>query len=306
VASYVWFICYAITDRSSNPQKDSTLQLAALRPLWGSTNTPFPKGAAYLRRIEAQTPEQLAVTQLKGLKLLVWAILLSVFSTLWNRLFHGYLLIPTADQALAMSVHGAPAAWQLRWASLILGFFESILAVSIMGHQIIAVCRFAGFNALRNTYRPLSSTTLAEFFNRFYYYFKELLVDFFFYPVFLRYFKQHRRLRMAFATFSAVVFGNSFYHFMRDWQIIRQVGIWQAMVSYEASLVYCLILAAGLTISQLRKRAPKSPSLLRGHIVPAFGVAAFYCVINVFVISERTYPLADYLRFFASLFFIQI
>ena len=71
MTNYLWFIAYALTDKNSKPAKELTLELTAFRPLWGSTNTPFPKGAAYLRRIEAKTPEQLAVVQLKGLKLLV-------------------------------------------------------------------------------------------------------------------------------------------------------------------------------------------------------------------------------------------
>ena len=74
-ASYVWFIGYALTDRNSKPARDLTLEVATFRPLWGSTSTPFPKGAAYLRRIEAQNPEQLAIVQLKGLTLLLWAIM---------------------------------------------------------------------------------------------------------------------------------------------------------------------------------------------------------------------------------------
>jgi hypothetical protein len=273
--------------------------------LWGSSNTPFPKGAAYLRRIEAQNQEQLAIVQLKGLKLLAWAILLFLFSNLWFRFFHGYLSIPTSDQALAMSVRGMPVAWHLRWESLILAFFEFILSVSIFGHYLIATCRMAGFKALRNTYRPLSSTTLAEFFNRFYYYFKELLVDLFFYPTFMRYFKKHRRLRMAFATCAAAFFGNAFYHFTRDWQIIRDIGLWKALASYEPLLLYNAILAAGLCVSQLRKRGPRPAGFLRGHLLPAFGVGLFYCLLSVFETSERMYPLVEHLRYFASLFFIR-
>jgi hypothetical protein len=302
LANYVWFIAYAFLDRNSKPADDFTLQLATFRPIWGSTNTPFPKGAAYLRRIEARTPEQLAVAQLKGMKLLIWAILLGLLQVLWNRFFHGYLRIPLASEALAMSVSRTPVAWHLRWESQILFFFEQIFAVSIFGGWVIGSCRMAGFNALRNTYRPLTSTTIADFFNRFYYYYKELLVDIFFYPAFLRYWKKHRRIRMAFATFSAVLFGNTFYHFTRDWQIIRDAGLWQAMVSYEASLFYCFLLSAGLTISQLRKRTPRSPSVFRRHLLPVFGVIAFYCLINVFVISERSYPLTSYLMYLKSLF----
>jgi hypothetical protein len=304
LASYLWFIAYALTDRNSIPSRDLTLELTSFRPLWGSTNTPFPKGAAYLRRIEAQNPEQLAIVQLKGLKLLLWAILLAVFQLLWNRFFHDYLHIPTSAEALALSVQGKPVAWHLRWESLILAFFELILSISIMGHKLIAACRMAGFNALRNTYAPLFSTTIAEFFNRFYYYFKELLVDFFFYPTFLRYWKGHKRLRMAFATFAAAFFGNGFYHFTRDWQIIRDLGFWKALENYQALLLYNTVLATGLSISQLRKRGPRLPGLLRGRLLPALGVGMFYCLLSVFETSERMYPLVEHLRFFASLFFI--
>jgi len=304
LATYVWFIAYALTDKNSKPRSELTLELTAFRPLWGSTATPFPKGAAYLRRIEAKTPEQLAIFQLKGLKLLAWAILLALFQILWNKFFHDYLLLPTSEQALAMSVHGTPVAWNLRWESLILAFFELILSISIMGHRIIACCRFAGFNALRNTYRPLSSITIAEFFNRFYYYFKELLVDLFFYPAFLRYWKGHKRLRMVFATFAAAFFGNGFYHFTRDWQIIRDVGLWKALANYQTMIFYNAVLTAGLCISQLRKRKPRPTGIFRGLILPVFGVGVFYCLLSVFEISERVYPLGEHLRFFASLFLI--
>ncbi len=304
LASYLWFIAYALSDRNSNPSTELTLELTAFRPVWGSTNTPFPKGAAYLRRIEAKNPEQLAIVQLKGLKLLAWVILLAAFQGLWQKFFHGYLRIPTVDQAMAMSVHRTPVAWHLQWESLILAFFELILTISVMGHRIIACCRLAGFNALRNTYRPLSSTTVMEFFNRFYYYFKELLVDLFFYPAFLRYFKKHKRLRMIFATAAAAFFGNGFYHFMRDWQIIQNLGLLKALVNYQTMFFYNAALTLGLCVSQVRMRKPHPVGLLRGHILPVFGVIVFYILLSVFEISERVYPLVEHLRFFASLFFI--
>ncbi len=304
MASYLWFIAYAVTDKSSKPASDSTLELASFRPLWGTTNTPFPKGAAYLRRIEAKTPEQLAVTQLKGLKLLTWAILLAVFQTLWFRFFHGTLHIPLPDQALAASVHGTPVPWHMRWAAQILAYFELILSFSIFGHRFIACARMAGFNALRNTYRPLSSTTLIEFFNRFYYYFKELLVDFFFYPTFLRYFKKHRRLRTIFATCAAVVFGDAFYHITRDWYFFRDLGLWKGIASYQVEFVYMIALAAGLSISQLRKRGPKRAGFLRGRLLPASGVAAFYILVSFFETDTRTFSLPQTLHYFAGLFFI--
>jgi hypothetical protein len=304
LANYVWFIAYALTDKKSRPATDASLQLASFRPLWGSTNTPFPKGAAYLRRIEAKTPEQFAVVQLKGLKLLFWAILLALLQNIWFRFFHGYLHVPLPEQAIAASVHGMPVPWHMRWASQILAYFELILSFSIFGHRFIACARMAGFNALRNTYRPLSATSLIEFFNRIYYYFKELLVDFFYYPAFLRYFKKHRRLRTIFATCSAVVFGDTFYHITRDWHFIRDRGLWRGIASYQVEFVYIILLAIGLSVSQLRKRGPRPCGFLRANLLPACGVAAFYIVVSVFETDTRSFSLAQTLRYFASLFFI--
>ena len=305
LALYVWFIGYALMDRHAKPAADASLEMATFRPMWGSSNTPFPKGAAYLRRIEARDEQQLAITQLKGLKLLAWAILLMTVYALWVRFFHLFLGVPTSSQALSMSVQRMPLSWSVRWEAQILGFLESVLSISIWGHRIIACCRMAGFNALRNTYRPFSSTTVAEFFNRYYFYFKELLVEFFFYPTFLRYWKGRRHLRLIFATFAAAFFGNAFYHFTRDWSIIRDSGLKHALAGYQVYLFYCFALATALSISQLRKRGPKPKGFMRGRLLPAISVSFFYCLLDVFGSTERNYPLIEHLRFLASLFFIK-
>jgi hypothetical protein len=302
--TYVWYIGFALLDRSSTPSNDLTLELVRFRPIGVPDAAPIPKGAAYLRRIEAKNPEQLAVAQLKGLKLLAWAILLSLFFKYWNSFFHGYLMIQTLDDALAMSVKGTSLAWQTRWEGLILSFFESILAMAIFTHKVVACCRMAGYNALRGTYRPLSSRTIAEFFNRYAYYYKELLVDFFFYPAFLRYWKGHRRLRMVFATFAAACLGNAFFHFIEDWTIIRDKGLWSAMIGFQAFFFYCIILATALSISQLRKRGAKPVGFVRGRVLPAFGVGLFYCFLNVLSCDRGSYPLVEHLKYLAGLFSI--
>jgi hypothetical protein len=203
-----------------------------------------------------------------------------------------------------MSVHGTPAAWHLRWESQILFFFEVTLNFAVLGHRIIAGCRMAGFNALRNSYRPLSSKTISEFFNRFYYYFKELLVDFFFYPTFLRYWKGHKKLRMIFATFASIAFGNSFFHLVRDWHFFQETGLWKGLVNYQVLFFYNVVLATAVSVSQLRKRGPRARGFIRGQFLPAIGVILFYCVLSVFGDEDRLYPLAVHFKYLASLFFI--
>jgi hypothetical protein len=302
LTTYVWFIGYSLLDSNARDRDDFGLQLGTYRPFWGSTNTPFVKGAAYLRRIEARDAEQLAVTQLKGLKLLVWSILLSLLLDAFNRCLYVYLRFHTLPNALYLSVDRRPLPWYACWASLLGQFFFELISLSVIGHRIVACCRMAGFNALRNTYRPLSSRTVAEFFNRYFYYFKELLVDFFFYPTFLRYFKKHRKLRLVAAIFAAACFGNAFFHFARDMDFVQNLGLARALASYQVYLFYCAVLAAAISISQLRHREPAQTGFFRGQVWPSFLVALFYCLLDVFGSSDRSFPLVEHFRFFAHLF----
>jgi hypothetical protein len=303
---YVWFIAYSLLDLSAKDRDDFSLQLGVYRPFWGSTVTPFPKGASYLRRIEARDSQQLAVTQLKGLKLLAWSMLISLFARYYMDFVHHYLAIPTFREEFFRSVHLTPDPWYVCWASLFSEFFEEIMTISIWGHRFIACCRMAGFNALRNTYRPLSSRTIAEFWNRYYFYFKELLVDVFFYPVFLNFFKTRKKLRIAVATFAAAGFGNAFYHFIRDLNYIAQLGLWRAFTAYHVYLVYCTVLASAIAISQMRKRRPPPPGFIRGRVVPVFCVVMFYCLLHVFDYTERAYPIKEHFRYLAHLFNLTI
>jgi len=304
--AYLWFIGYSLLDCRAVGRDDFALQLGSYRPFWGSPTTPFVKGSGYLRRIEAKDADQLAVTQLKGLKLLAWSLLIGLFSKYFSIGVHVYLAVPTFADAFLHSVNRAPYPWYTCWTSLITGFLGDILAISIVGHRIVACVRMAGFNALRNTYRPLSSRTIAEFWNRYYFYFKELMVDFFFYPVFLNYFKTHKKLRMAAATFAAAGFGNAFYHYIFNLSYISQLGLWPSLAAYHVYIFYCVVLATAICISQLRKRQPPPEGFFRRHVVPTFCVALFYCVLNIFDYTERTYPISEHFRFLAHLFNLTI
>jgi hypothetical protein len=305
-ALYIGAIGYSLLDRNSKNRDDFALQLGTYRAFWGMTVIPYPKGAAYLRRVESKTAETLAVSQIRGVKLLAWSLVLLVVWKSLIRVVHGYLGIPTYADLFALSAAGSPFPWWLGWAALISAFFEKLLEVSIWGHQIIATCRMAGFLALRNTWRPLESYTIAEFWNRYNYYFKELLVDFFFYPVFMRYFKRWPRLRLFAATFAAACLGNAFLHFFTSYMdYVQQFGLWKALVSFQTYLLYSAPLAVGIGISQLRNAKRKS-GWIRGRLAPALCVMAFYCVLRVLDDDIGKYPLAEHFRFLGHLFNVSV
>jgi hypothetical protein len=304
LGSYFWFIGYALLDHKAKSSKSLTLHLGSLRPFWGSTATPFPSGPASLRRVEAKDAESLAVIQLKGLKLLVWAMLLSFFLSRFTWFFHDYLHIPHFQTALYLSTKRTPVSWQLSWASIIIYYFYKLISISVWGHQIIACCRMAGFDAMRNTYRPLSSTSVAEYFNRYYFYYKELLVYFFFFPTFLKMPTRWGRLRVPLAIFAAVTFGNTFYHFTRDLGYIQANGLWNSIASYDTFFFYSIVLAAGIAISRTGDILDPSLGFVRNTLLPATLVGLFNCLLNIFSQTDRAYPLTEYLRFLGHLFFL--
>ena len=302
LCSYQWFIGYALLDRFAAAGEPVWKQLGTFAPFWGSTTSPFPKGAANWRKIEARTPEALAITQLKGLKLLLWCVLLHFAQRGYRwAAFHslGILSISEAFRAVANDV---PLSFGASWSSILCSFFERLFDLTVFGHTIVACCRMAGFAALRNTYRPFEARNVADFWNRYYYYFKELLVDFFYYPTFLRYFKHHPRLRRTFAVFATVFFGNIYFHFVRDDHWIQKIGFGAAVRQMDVYAVQCMMLAVAISFSQAQRAASRGKSWLLERAFPFAKVLVSYCLIFAFVDEEFLVPLRVHLRFFARLF----
>jgi len=306
LSGYLAAVGYSLLDRNSKNRDSFALQLGTYRPFWGMTVIPYPKGAAYLRRVECKTPETLAVSQIKGVKLLAWSLALLLLLKLVVRVIHGSLGVPTFASLFALSAARSPFPWWLGWAAVVSAFLEKLLGISIWGHQIIATCRMAGFLALRNTWRPLESRSIAEFWNRYIYYFKEMLVDFFFYPTFMRYFKSRPRLRLFAATFVAACLGNSLLHFFTSYMdSVQSFGLLQAFAYFQTYLVYSAALAVGIGISQLRN-AKRKNGWIRGRLVPALCVIVFFCVLHIFDDDMGKYPLGEHFRFLANLLHLTV
>jgi hypothetical protein len=312
---YIWFLAYSLQDRNTVPGTKFIYQLGHYQPFWGGSNTPFPKGAAYLRKIEAKNAEELAISQLKGIKLLYWAFILSLVLGIFKMVVYGtpfynlelpaHLDIPSLKDALAHTRSGDPYHWYINWAVLLVNFIKAMLTLSIWGHIIIATCRMAGFKALRNTCSPLRSKTIAEFWNRYYYYFKELLVEFFFYPTFLRFFKTKPRLRMFMATMAAAGLGNMLYHFFRDIHVIMELGIWGALKAFHIYVFYGLLLGTAIGLSQLRNQNRKhSTHWFRTYITAPVIVLGFYCIIHIFGLPYPGYGLDVYFQFLMHMIII--
>jgi hypothetical protein len=313
---YLWFFGYALADASSKTPDGFTKQFGFFHPFWMApyqSTTPIGKGAAYLRRVEAQTPKDFSGVQLKAVKLLLWIFVLDAFLKSFSVVVHGgsasflhglaklenlpNLGIPTLGESLRQTAAGSRIPFHLAWGSVAANFVETVLGLYVGGNLAVACCRMAGFHALRNTYRPLQSATLAEFWNRYYYYFKELLVDFFFFPCYRRYFKKYRRLRLFAATISAATVGNMLYHFSRDFHYVADLGFRKAAAGFHVFAVYTLILGVGIGVSQLRNHRPQAKAPLARRVLASAMVILFFAILETLNHDNRVYPLSVHLAF---------
>jgi Ca2+/Na+ antiporter len=320
LAPYLWFFAYALTDAASKTPERLEVQFGFIRPFWmgefGSF-VPIAKGAAYLRKVEAKTPKDFAIVQLKAVKLLMWVFVLKSLEWVFDRAMHGgtnHLLqrlfqvnnlpnlgIPTLAAAYQQTAAGGRLPLPLAWGCVTANFVEALLSLYVVGNVAVACCRMAGFHALRNTYRPFQSQTLVDFWNRYYYYFKELLVEFFFFPCYLRYFKKHPRLRLFAATISAATAGNLLYHFGRDYSNVAEVGFWKAVSRFEVQATYALFLGVSIGISQLRNRRERKAMSLPRRVFASATVILFYALLQTFDPEDRVYPLSVHVTFLWNL-----
>ena len=299
--AYLWFIAYALVDQRSRDRSATLFQIGTLHPFWGGTSTPFGKGAAFLRKVTAKNRSELAVTQLKGLKLLVWAFVLMEVSSRLNGLVASIGIEPLADLQ-ARHLAGMQFSILHGWGALVWDTASSVFALAIYGHIIIAIARFAGFRLPRNMYRPLEARTLADYWNRFYYYFKELLVEFFFMPTFLKKFRNSPRLRIFFATVMSAGVGNFIFHFVRDIPSMLSGGLMYALLSFQSYIFYCVVLSLGIGLSQLRTNGKKLNANWTHRIFAFLCVWGFVVSIHIFGLSSRQFSLGDRLSFMAYLY----
>ena len=288
-------------------------------PIWDGTNTPPGKGHDYLSRTAAQTPEAYARSILGGCKLLLlvalWKLILELLGALvygdpkssFTALFRGYTVgLPRLRQIL-----GAQTEIPLLqvWLSLYLELIWETLSLAAKGHVWVGVIRLFGFNIFRNTYKPLLAQTIVEFWNRYYYYFKELMMECFFLPTYARRFRYAPRLRIITAVFAAAFVGNMYYHILQHKEPLI-LAEWNKLWSLlGARLIYCALLTAGIALSMLRQQGQRGGAQARAtgpagglrSLRAIAGVWTFFAVINFWnVIGPLT--IAERARLFLSLF----
>ena len=280
-------------------------QIIPLWPAFGGSNTPYGKGLDYLSKCEAKTEDELARSQLAGIKLFILGLTWDAAMNLMERSFYGpENAIPRLSQLV---VQGAQAPLLASWASLYCELVWQVLRHAAHGHMIIGTLRLFGFNVFRNTYKPLLSESVLEFWNRYYYYFKELMANFFFLPTFTQLGSRLRnwpRLRLFAAVFAAAGVGNMYYHLLQMETFLAQGYVFDAVYTLRSRFFYCFLLAIGIYVSMRRQQGRGSKPLAAGHLARIgriLGVWTFFALIFIWNVKS-TAPFLARVEFFLSLF----
>ncbi|MFH1262736.1 MAG: hypothetical protein V1495_04760 [Pseudomonadota bacterium] len=325
VGHYFWYLAYSLHEARMEKPTPYRYQVGYYYPFWanipGPAYVPIPKGASYIREIECHDAEELAVVRLRGIKLLLWTMVLSAAVPVVRMLFWGErvpwvlpspgssISIDTFIRLLEMTQEGTQQPVWKTWWMLCMSYLLATMDVTIKWGVVVATCRMAGFRAFRTTYKPFHSRTLLEYWNRINYYVKELVTDLFFYPTFFRYFRNRPRLRLFTATFAAAGLGNFLVQLFFRGAAFARDGFVPTIESSLSYVVYSVLLGTGIGISQLRVKRHaelRHAGWFRRNVWSRICVQMFSLALFIFGVWLPPYRVTLQFHFILSLVGIRI
>ena len=143
------------------------------------------------------------------------------------------------------------------------------------------------------------STNLVEMWKRYSYYYREFLVRAFYYPIFLRFFKKRKKLRVFAATMAAAGFGNLIYHLV--YPALAHGATVEIVGARAMSLPYYLILGTAIALTQVyllsrgrRRRRPWQWGPRLGlDVLAVIGTVGFIILLRPFHSVPREYSSID-------------
>jgi len=295
-----WFLAYSMESGSSF--------WGAISPFWMhglALKHAIPRGAHELGLIQAQTHDQYAFWQLKGIKLSYWCLLVwfladrfsDFFWGAGGRLhelpfssFHSYnqLSIPLWEK------------WFVVLTQPLVFLSKELLAESGL---IVAYLRLMGFSAKRAVYKPYLATNFNDFFQRIYFYYNALLVRFFFFPFlsFFSKFKVHIKLNLFLSAFLTLTVGGFIANYIRETQYFVTMGPLGAFqISWSRMLYFAVIgIASGISMIWPKRRGKTSLPL---HVL-RLGVIYIIYALAIFLQGHfETDSFVDRVEFLFSLF----
>ncbi len=211
-------------------------------------------------------------------------------------------------QSALIALHSGKSLTALDlWLAVLTDFWIYFILLMWTGLTAVATMRMAGFHIFRNTYRLFESATFSEFFERYQYFYKELVFTTAFWPLFVRMRSIGLKWRVALSLFLSVGVYNTYLNLTFRWTktvSLDFAGTAQKMLTFTINyLIYATMLAALIYPSMLKAvtgRETATPSTWR-RVVKLLAIVLTFAAIRTF---ERSVP-GEYLvnwRMFFGLF----
>ncbi|MGE3262186.1 MAG: hypothetical protein AB7K68_10435 [Bacteriovoracia bacterium] len=266
-----------------------------------------------------QSPAQLtdfphrARCQIKGVKLLLWGLLLHLGNETLMQFVFGNSQLPAIRALVPQSlgwvnyIQAGMDAFNLRpasplknWAVLLLVNWDYLLRTAVITSFYIGIIRLSGIYLPRWIYRPYLAVSFNDYFRRCFYFYSEFLLAVFYAPAWkwLRGTRLARPVRIFLATFFAVGLGGWLFHIARWVNRILYFEPSYYLGLYLSITPYFFLLGLFTAISALRNtpRAWRPASLLW---VPVYFV--FHSLVMVAFALEKDMGVTQRLAFLASL-----
>ena len=203
---------------------------------------------------------------------------------------------------LVSALDRGPVSVAAVWCALFYSFLSFALLWAGVAHLKVGLWRLFGYDIERYFQKPYKATNLVELWKRYSYHYREFLLRAFYYPVFLRVFKKHLRLRIFVATLAAAGFGNLVYHIVFASLIYGTTP--EIFVSRLGTIPYYLLLGVGIAATQVwlverghERRQPWSGGWRTGFdLLAVAGTFGFFVLIRPFHHIPHDGSMMDALR----------
>lgn len=301
LAIVVWNLGYLSNEREVPRLSD----FKNLLPFWrftGTTSAPVHRGRADLDFSFVKSVTGRAELRLNAIKLLYWCLFLRLLGYVVSDLVLGTNLVVSSERSLnIVNIFNVPyqvterldlSVWEL-WLSLLSNSLIFLLVnVSSLVGIMISIARFTGFKFYRNTYRPLDSNSFHDFFNRVFFYYNEILINFFFYPIwaFFRGKIVHKKFRLFSATFLTVFVGGAVVHFVRNFPAVVRLDLGALGLMFLSRFPYFFLLGlfAGLSVAFESRR-----KVARYKVLQYFRVFLYFCLYSICLVGQANYRYGD-------------
>lgn len=214
--------------------------LTYVRPIWSFYFfAPTPKTPSFWINHIAHSHQETDLLK-KAFKLSIVALIVEFLILQSHHLEQTLSLVDLNTTIKNSSQFSNIVLWKSLWWDLIKNTANFIF----YGHSIMAVVYIMGIDAPLNTNKPWLAKNAIDFFQRYNYYYKELLFQIFFFPIFRLLRRFPINWRVGLALFGSVGIGNFLILYSREIQLQIKNGWIQGLSSYTHYFIY----GAGLSL----------------------------------------------------------